>query len=191
MHAEPANDPIALLRSATRDAHDALEAAPWLDEATVDMTAYGRHLSRVAAFQRDAAAAVGAHDASLSQRGLASDLPERLALLDVELDALRARDVALPHPDPAPFPALHTPSHALGCAYVLRGAALGGLVIARVVRDRLGWDSTFYRGAGAGTAAGWRAFGEAMRAAAETLDRDALVAAARATFSAYGARIVA
>lgn len=190
MSVDPHEDPIAILRQATRAEHDALETSSWLDEATAGIDAYGLHVARVAAFQRDAQRALDVHDSTLRAHGLASDQRAKVALIEAEAAALRARGVAVPR-DAGAFPDPHTPSHALGCAYVLRGASLGGLVIARVVRDRLGWESAFYTGAGAGTAAAWRAFGDALRAAAAHLDRDALVYAARATFAAYGTRILA
>jgi heme oxygenase len=92
---------------------------------------------------------------------------------------------------PAEFPRLTGLSAAVGCAYVLEGATLGGLLIARTIRERLGWESAFYAGYGARTAARWREFGLAVRAvaAAAALDETALVGAANATFDAYGARV--
>ena len=57
---------------------------------------------------------------------------------------------------------LNNAAKALGCLYVLEGATLGGVLIARHVRASLGFDgdagSAFYLGYGPRTGAMWRGF---------------------------------
>jgi heme oxygenase (biliverdin-IX-beta and delta-forming) len=185
-------DPMALLRARTRDRHEALEASPWLAAVTRDLGTYGRHLGRVEALHRDAEAAFVPHRALLARYGFAPQERRKLPALAAEAAALRARGIGVPSGAPADFPRLAQLSAAIGCAYVLEGATLGGLLIARTVRTALRWESTFYAGYGPATAERWRAFGTAVRAVAGAgaLDDEALVNAANATFAAFAARIV-
>jgi heme oxygenase len=57
-----------------------------------------------------------------------------------------------------------TRERALGVLYVLEGATLGGAVIARIVRRRLGVTPAFFGAGGAAIGARWRAFGAAVDA---------------------------
>lgn len=82
--------------------------------------------------------------------------------------------------------ALPTFGHALGCLYVLEGSALGGRVVAGMVRTAIGEvPSTFLRGQGRGHL--WPAVREALRRFAEQDgDCDAVVAGAISTFVVFG-----
>ena len=117
------------------------------------------------------------------------DLQARLKtpLLNRDLAWLTARcpvaDAAVP-----PAPAVPDFSAAVGCLYVLEGAALGGQIIARHVGDTLGLSPAaglaFYTSYGADRGRMWRGF----RAAAESwadegaVDPEAVIEAARSTF---------
>lgn len=63
-------------------------------------------------------------------------LPERAALLAVDLVALGSDPAQAPVMDT--LPDLTTPPAAAGVAYVVEGSALGGAVLARLARTRLG-----------------------------------------------------
>lgn len=180
-------EPLATLRAGTHAQHEALEGSGWLDRAVADREAYGDHLLRVAAFVRDAERALAPFDDALVSHGFTPAERRKSPRLGEELRALgldaRVQDGA------ASFPVLSDFSAAVGCLYVLEGSTLGGVLIARVIRERLDWESAFYGGYGRRTAEMWRAFTGAANACAATLDRETLIGAAQATFEAYGERI--
>lgn len=180
-------DPLAALRAGTHVQHEALEGSGWLEHAVADRDAYGDHLLRVATFVRDAECALAPFDDELRAGGFAPAERRKNGRVCEELSAL---GLDAPAADGgAAFPALSDFSAAVGCLYVLEGSTLGGVLIARVVRERLDWESTFYGGYGRRTAEMWRAFASAANACAATLNVTTLVPAAQATFEAYGARI--
>lgn len=180
-------EPLATLRAGTRAQHEALEASGWLDHAVADRDAYGDHLLRVAAFVCDAERALAPFGAALASRGFAPAERRKSARLGEELSALGLDAPAVDRR--ADFPALPDLAAAVGCLYVLEGSTLGGMIIARVIRERLAWESAFYGGYGRRTAEMWRAFGAAANACAPVLHEKTLVAAAQATFDAYGTRV--
>ena len=116
--------------------------------------------------------------------------PRRAVLLERDLCALGATGDALAQlPRCTELPALESSEARAGCLYVLEGACLGGQIIARDLRQRLGigpeTGGAFFAGEGAGTAARWS---QVIRWI-EGLERDGarreeMVASARATFGA-------
>ena len=109
----------------------------------------------------------------------------RAQLLIADLAELDA-----PAPGPAGMSAFPSFGHALGCLYVLEGSALGGRLVAGMVRSSLGEVPTaFLTGRGRGRQ--WPAVRMALRRHAEQgADTDAVVAGAIATFVLF-ARVLA
>jgi heme oxygenase (biliverdin-IX-beta and delta-forming) len=116
-----------------------------------------------------------------------------------ERSAAAAADLqALGQPAPAALPASpESPAdwhpsqvaEAMGCAYVVEGSRLGGLVLAKVVERELGLTATSYlRGLGPSTKDIWRGFMSELDSWGERAlpaERQAAADGAIATFSAY------
>jgi len=182
-------DVMAQLRAGTHERHVALEASDWLAAALRDRAAYAEHLARVAAFRAASSTALAPFAAQFSAHGFAPEARDAGPALARERAALREAGFAQPDAAVPAFPPLATFSAAVGCAYVLAGSTLGGRLIARSVRERLAWDSAFYDLYGAETGTMWRAFGEAVRGLGGAFVPAEAIAAADATFVAYGASI--
>jgi heme oxygenase len=180
---------MADLRRGTHADHVALEESDWLAEALRDRASYAQHLARVAAFRRASSAALAPYAAQFGAHGFVPEQRDAGPALAAEREALAASGFAAAEPPPPPFPALPTFSAAVGCAYVLAGSTLGGRLIARSVRERLAWESPFYDFYGPETGAMWRAFGDAVRGLGAAFVAAEAIAAADATFAAYGASI--
>jgi heme oxygenase len=114
-------------------------------------------------------------------------LRERTPRLARDLVALGVRAHAGDPAAPVPLPELSHVEHLAGCLYVIEGAALGGQIIARALKHRLGLTPAhgcaFFSGDGAETRARWRAVLHwieelALRGA----NSDQIVGSARATF---------
>ena len=113
----------------------------------------------------------------------------KVPLLERDLAHLGVTDAALSElPRCATLPDVSSVARAMGSAYVLEGATLGGQLISRHLERVLGLAGgagySFYRGYGPGTAAMWRSFGEALETHVPPDHHDAAVAAACATFDA-------
>jgi heme oxygenase (biliverdin-IX-beta and delta-forming) len=177
-----------VLREATREKHEALDASGWFDTVTRDLDAYARHLGRVEAYHRDAAQALVPFLDALTQAGLTPEARTKLPALAIERERLNA--LGLPGVDIAPdVPELQSLSAAVGYSYVLEGATLGGTILAGRIRERLAWESPFYIGYGPQTAAMWRSFSAATEAMHAGLDTAALVGGAIAALDAYTTRV--
>ena len=116
-----------------------------------------------------------------SERRKVGRLEEDLAALGLgaEEQARIPRCLELPELDSIP--------RVLGCLYVVEGATLGGQVISRHLLANLGITpesgGAFFAGYGAETGPRWKAFGEAITAAAEKFGgEDEIVAGATRTF---------
>ncbi len=186
---------MARLRAATRTGHAAVEAAmPALDH-TLTRERYARLLVAfyglyVPLEERCLAGASAAATTALTLADRA-----KVPLLAVDLaffDHPAAVLAALPRC--AAVPAVASPSAALGVLSVLEGATLGGQVILRHLRATLGLEqrsgSAFFHGYGKHTGAMWTRF-TAHVEAAPGVDMDAAVQAARATFAAFTAWLLA
>lgn len=191
---------LAALRAGTRDAHDRTEAAFVLaDPARVTVGVYVDVLSRLAAYHAAAEAALAPWADALATHGADPAARAKTPLLRRDLAALAGSgDV----PDfLAPPPAVPTPAHAFGLAYVLEGATLGGQLLRRQLGPALGLTPehglAFFAAYGADTGPMWRAFTAALErfdaaAAPEaraTVHADA-VRAARAAFLAFERDVV-
>jgi heme oxygenase len=108
----------------------------------------------------------------------------RADLLVADLDALGVTPTT-PTMQP-PFPDF---GHALGCLYVLEGSALGGHVIARIVRSAIGAvPMAFLTGQGRGHQ--WPAVRNALRRFdAQDGDGDTVVAGDMSTFAAFARQL--
>lgn len=110
-----------------------------------------------------------------------------------ERSALAAADLqVLGHSAPSVTSAGWQPSdlaEAMGCAYVVEGSRLGGLVLARLVERDLGLQANSYlRGLGPQTKDLWRTFMSELDAwgeGASPAERQRAASGAIATFSAY------
>jgi heme oxygenase len=108
---------------------------------------------------------------------------------DLRALGLRSRDIDALPVCPCPIRADES-MRALGSMYVLEGATLGSVVIARLVERALGLDGesgcAFFRCYGRDTAWMWRAFGATLIAKSTRSGEDEIVASAEATFEAFG-----
>ncbi len=90
--------------------------------------------------------------------------------------------------DAAWLPDLQDPANLLGSMYVVEGAMLGGQIISRHLESHLlmsyGWGYSFFVGYGPDTGLRWKAFCAVLDAAPHEA-ADAIVAAARQTFTAF------
>lgn len=172
-------DPLPLsqeLRAKTARAHEALHCGM--------QHAFGRR-DQYVAFLRASHRVVSSLDAALS-RILGRPISERCARVAADLQTLG-------QPAPSGAPATWTPSdqaEAVGCAYVMEGSALGGVVIARIVERELGLGAatSYLRGHGARTRELWRSFLselDAWGAHARPDERARAVHAAAAAFLVY------
>lgn len=90
------------------------------------------------------------------------------------------------------LPAMCNIEQASGCLYVLEGASLGGQIIARSVRRRLGvrkgFGATFFVGYGNATGSRWKRVLEWLEATVrEGAESEVIVASARETFHSFEA----
>lgn len=87
------------------------------------------------------------------------------------------------------LPPLSSPSHAVGCLYVLEGSTLGGQLISRRFSSTLGTTPVhggrFFAGYGEETMTHWRAFGAWVRSVEDQLDETAAIMAAKAAFVSF------
>ncbi len=156
---QPANPPEPLhtrLRTATAEAHEALERDLDWQERVATLPGYRALLARLRGFHAayEPAIALGLSDeAFFAPR-------RRLAALDADLAALgldSSTRAALPAP---PAPRLEGEGAAFGALYVLEGSTLGGLVIGRHVGGLhgAGVPLAYYSGRGREAGPLWRAF---------------------------------
>jgi heme oxygenase len=147
------------LRNATRRVHAGVEDALPLLDPTLSRA---RYVEVVQAFQSFYAvleprisAVVSTHDSAL---GIADRA--KLPLLARDLVALSAEPVRMGLS--VRIPDVHTPSHAIGALYVIEGATLGGQIIGKHLRDRLGIGATtgaaFFTGYAEATRGMWCQF---------------------------------
>lgn len=170
---------LALLRAGTAGQHRLLDGGIALgQDGAVDPVRY-------TAFLRATARVLDALEPAV-QSFVALDPPARTQALRADLAALGAAPDA-----PAQLALATSRAAAFGCAYVMEGSTLGGVVLARAVEASLAGAPTRYlRLRGERTAASWRGFVERLGLfdrGASAAERAAAVEAARATFDAYTA----
>jgi heme oxygenase len=109
-------------------------------------------------------------------------------------DCLRADLARLDAWEPSARPPVRLPAsraEAYGCAYVLEGSTLGGLVLAPLVSSTLGRDAptSYLRLRGADTARAWRAWLKQLHAFGATATVDDTAAACNMACAAFDAYI--
>jgi heme oxygenase len=170
---------LLTLRSATRDAHERLEARLDVLTRCAEPAAYATLLVDLRAVYAPLERAL---DASAATAIALPDWPQRrkTGWLDADLAALGAGRT----PEQAPTP-LPTAEDVAGVSYVLEGATLGGAVILRRLTSL--WPTPlphrFFTAYGAQRGAMWNAFRRHVDAL--PLDPGATVAAAERTFAAF------
>ena len=182
------------LKLATAAEHHSLEERLALTSESVSLDDYVQYL--VCTYRCYAAVEpVLAGNAQLTARGLYAKSCIRLDALAADLRYFGRRTF----PDASPFayvPAQAAFPESIGCAYVLEGASLGGVVLSRHFERRFGVSrlkgGSFVQGDGAATASRWAHFVRAL----DDLDfsereRTACIDAACATFRGIEASFVA
>jgi heme oxygenase len=168
---------LTLLRHRTHEHHARLDAE--VDFRNVTPQRYGAFLRGVLAVVRPLEAAL------VPWLGPAAP-PSRTECLCADLLQLEGScDV-----DCAPVSLPRSAAEAYGCAYVLEGSALGGLVLAPFIEEKLGAKAatSYLRLRAAATAPAWRAWLQRLDAFGATATADEAHAAcdmACATFDAY------
>lgn len=175
-------DLLTLLRQRTRAAHERLDAAlDFASPGTMDWSGY-------CALLRASLDVVAPLEEALGAWELAAAKPSRVACLRHDLAALgqpaSPRFAAVPRP--------RTQAEAYGCAYVLEGSTLGGLVVASFVRRDLGPHAavTYLTLRGTATRNAWQSFVRELRDFGNGCtagDCQAAAAIAADTFDAYAA----
>lgn len=169
------------LRSATHDIHERLHRHPALaavQAGTIDRIAYRRLLARLYGFHIgfERAARIAPERSVRLERDLASlgVSPERLAAL----------------PPCHGFPTMAEPEALLGALYVVEGAALGGVTLARGLDGLMGVGvldgRRFFTGNPSGTGSAWRAYLARLSATPHSAETQAtIIATATATFALF------
>lgn len=173
------------LREATRLVHARTEALLPLMDPSLATTTYVRVLEAFLGFYAPLEPALVSAAAS---SGVWSALDERqkVPLIIADLLALGKTRLAIDElPRCAASPRVPSASHAIGVLYVVEGATLGGQIIGRHLRDRLGLDAArgaaFFNGYGARTGAIWKRFSHHVDTS-PLIETDAAVSAAVETF---------
>lgn len=177
------------LKAATGKHHDEMEKIVNVMEHTFAMEDYKELLKKFYRFYSSIEpliAASGLKGAGFEKgtRAKAHLLEADLASLglDREIDALRGSWRGTP--------VIDSPEKALGCAYVMEGATLGGQVIMRELKQRLDIDrengGRFFNSYGVQVGPMWKEFcAFATEFAANGENDDEIVAAAQATFDSF------
>lgn len=150
------------LKRSTRPFHDRVESRVRVLEPGFTRRDYEDLLARMWGFYRPVEARLGSLDV---WQELDLDPAERwkTPLLEQDLTRLGVGGDALAHlPICTDLPALDSVPRALGCAYVLEGATLGGAIIARHLARTWGIRSAFFGSYGSNSGPMWRAFGCAL-----------------------------
>ena len=176
-------DLLPLLRQRTREQHARLDAA-------LDFRAGTMSRERYVAFLRGVLGVVSAVEPALAVWLGPAGGPSRTCALRADLGRL-----GVPHaPEERPVRLPRNEAEAYGCAYVLEGSALGGLVLAPAIAERLGatTPAAYLCLRGSDTTRAWRDFLERLRAFGERAsagDAHAACDIACTTFDAYAASL--
>jgi heme oxygenase len=182
---------LTRLKQATQLDHQAIEARVDLLNRLGSLADYRRLLERFWGFYApiEQQLAIGpdwaGYGFDIQQRMKAPALARDLGALGLAPAALAALPLCRALPAPGSF------SHRLGCLYVLEGATLGGQIIAREARGRLGLTPehgcSFFASYGEHVGTMWRAFRALLLQAAVDEEAEAdLVRGAHETFEAFG-----
>jgi heme oxygenase len=189
-HAAARGSALESVRTATAESHRLLEAMPVqarLLAQDYSAAEYRCMLERMYGFYEPLGHAIAAHEHA-GKWGLR--VADRVELLRSDLAELGLTAADLSNLERCTrLPLVDTADRALGCAYVLEGATLGGRVIfkhlMRVFPDRAAIPLRFFAGDGDRTAESWRRFCGAFNASAA--DVDEVSAAACAAFDSIAA----
>ena len=176
-------DILTLLRRRTRERHARLDAGIGFHHPPITRERY-------VAFLRGVLAAVTPLERALVPWLGPFPGPSRVDALGADLAALGAFDVV----DSTPTRIPRNVSEAYGCAYVLEGSSLGGVVLAPLVEESLGpgVPTAYLRLRGADTGKAWRAWLARLHAFGVSATQDDVIAAcemACAAFDAYAASL--
>ncbi|MCX6130040.1 MAG: biliverdin-producing heme oxygenase, partial [Proteobacteria bacterium] len=158
---------FTILKCETKDLHRAIEASLPLLSPTLNVAEYRRHLQELFAFYRPLEAAIaeflkGQSDAfSMYKRYKAPWLAEDLKSLSFESSSLPYRSA---HPE---IPQVSSMASLVGILYVIEGSTLGGQVIRRILKTKLGLDDSlmrFYIAYDGQTQENWNSFRNAAAA---------------------------
>jgi heme oxygenase len=152
----------SILRDRTRDEHEAIERALDLGHMTATRAAYQKILERFYGFYlpfETAVTALSCVPSELEGSQRSEWLAQDLRALGGDPSSLRLCTTISMRDDR---------SDALGCLYVLEGASLGGQLISREVRAKLGilrdTGGKFFHGRGDAASQSWKRFGSILAA---------------------------
>ena len=178
-------DILARLKRETAAEHAAIEAATGIMHPGLGLDEYRAYLERTYGFYRPVEGLLARHGV-WPALGLDAAPRVKLPLLARDLRALGSDPASLPLCEA--LPDLGSAAEAAGQAYVLEGSTLGGRVISKHVQARLGADAprAFLDGYGADTGERWQAFRAALRAFADSPEREAsVIVGAKQTFATF------
>ncbi len=174
---------LARLKTETRAAHDRIEAAMDLDRRIATRDGYRDLLIRFYGFHKawESEAAGRAPDPGFFKRRRKT----QLLVQDLEALGLKSDDI-IRLPQCRPLMPLPGPEAVLGSMYVVEGSTLGGAIIAREVKNRLGLDAetgcAYFRSYGRDIAAMWKSFGVVLLEASSPEADGQIVESAQKTF---------
>jgi len=179
------SDILARLKRETAAEHAAIEEATGLMRPEATLGDYRHYLERSHSFYAAVERELQRHDV-WDLLGLDAAERTKLPLIADDLEALgRAPESVPPCAAPPSLPGL---AEALGAAYVLEGATLGGRVISRHLTSEFGSHvpRRFVNAYGAQTGDNWQAFRAALnRFTRSRALEERIVAGAKETFRSY------
>ena len=176
------------LKEDTREQHEGLEEAVDILNGDFSLDDYERVLIKFYRFYRAMEPALPAVE--LAENGFDIEGRRKLQSLENDLKQLGIFEKAslVPAWDKAPKP--DSAAKACGSVYVLEGATLGGQVIGRSLRDRLGITpengGSFFYSYGPEVGPKWKEFGAVITEFAEKNgDDESIIQAAKDTFDGF------
>lgn len=178
------------LKEATREQHDGLESAVDVLNSEFSKEDYERVLTKFYRFYK--ALEPKMPEEELSANGFDQSERRKLPALEKDLKELGIYDQVESLPDWDGAPSIDTTPKAFGAAYVMEGATLGGQVIGRSLRERLGITpengGAFFYSYGPLVGPKWKAFGEAITNFSENnSEDDQIIQSAKDTFDSFKA----
>jgi heme oxygenase len=175
---------MATLKAVTALDHDRLERRFDVDRRLRSRPAYIGLLERMLGFYRPLEALLAPFAEPMV--GLSYADRRKVPLLVADLRALDVADRAAKLSEAEVLPAVRSPAEAIGILYVLEGATLGGTLIARQARVRLGVTAqaggSFFGAYGKDVGARWRSFGAVVEMLTAGVPTPATCAAAMACY---------
>ena len=175
------------LRAVTRPMHDALERRVNLADSNLSRERYFQILRRFYGFYAPLERAITAYGTH-PQDWIDADR-RKVPLLSSDLESSGMTNRGIAHlPCCNELPDLSSPLSYLGCMYVLEGATLGGQLVSRHVKERLGLTdgvTRFFNSYGSRVGGMWKSFCDHLESVGRADDaRGPIVASACATFGA-------